>query len=598
MERRVNNKTLSSTRFDKYSRLVTYEGAEHLSSTVPISGLSLASNIQRMCSSMVDHMHDVSLNKIAVRYLVSFFKVDANDNIYFLWASELKGEDKYGLMNQAASDTYPVELSIPFNAVSSNPHSNAPPGSSAASGRTAYSSHNWTCPCCTRTVSTTERFEVTYKALIGHFEREGGDQLLCLQHDDDDDANEENHDHSTHRPEEAESSHTTTTNNNTNNNNNNNNNSYSNTIKVKPIGGKNYDLEQVTVPPILRRAVPGLTRERYLRLISNPAFLYSTIRTCEDCANKLKQSMLRAMWKEEQKDRLDTARRRMAATHSTVDLQSGRQSVNSNAPAMDNGEQRGGNGAEEEERGGKERGQLSRERQRDRDRVREKCRPATQQRGHRPQPVQQQQQLQQRQSAGAVRTPRAQTAPSSTRAVQLATLARLQEKQKIEKVEEERRLVRENREKAHAASRRRQQNDRLRHEKQMGGTSAMLNPYFETLKQEDALRAAKVKSSASIRPSGKSKHQHQQQEVESEKHRQFLLSSIADLRRKLIPHDEQGTGDGVLTPRSSAKAGELPSTTAVTADLIGGLTKEEKMVFMRAMGFEPGLVQYPSLEGV
>ena len=83
LERRVNVHKLHDTRrFGMYERAVTYEGPEVNSQTAPVRGSILPSQVQRLCSSLVNHVAEVVVN-------ISNFPLETNVQFITIMATKM-----------------------------------------------------------------------------------------------------------------------------------------------------------------------------------------------------------------------------------------------------------------------------------------------------------------------------------------------------------------------------------------------------------------------------------------------------------------------------------------------------------------------------
>ena len=88
LDRRVNDHKLKDKSVDMYKRCVTFEGDEHLSYSAPLAGSGLATQLQQLCNSIVEHVFSVSQQRIS--RMVMNFKVDDNNKVWLLWCSSLR----------------------------------------------------------------------------------------------------------------------------------------------------------------------------------------------------------------------------------------------------------------------------------------------------------------------------------------------------------------------------------------------------------------------------------------------------------------------------------------------------------------------------
>lgn len=91
VSRRRNKHAVRDTRESMYDRAVTYEGPPHLSEDSYVAP-HIRYEIERFCMDLVKYMYHE--HRIPMRRMVLHFKVDWNSQIWFLWASSVRVQDK------------------------------------------------------------------------------------------------------------------------------------------------------------------------------------------------------------------------------------------------------------------------------------------------------------------------------------------------------------------------------------------------------------------------------------------------------------------------------------------------------------------------
>ena len=101
-EKCSNLRKLNDKHYDIYERAVTYNGEEFQAKIEPIKGRLLPERMQQIAHNIVEHVSNITLEKIKIIRMILNFKVDKKDRIIFLWCSSLrieKGERKKSLNN-------------------------------------------------------------------------------------------------------------------------------------------------------------------------------------------------------------------------------------------------------------------------------------------------------------------------------------------------------------------------------------------------------------------------------------------------------------------------------------------------------------------
>ena len=89
-EKCTNLKKIYDKHFDIYERAVTYDGEEFQTKTEPIKGNHIPQRIEKIGLNIVNHVSNITLEKIKIIRLILNFKIDKKDRIIFLWCSSLR----------------------------------------------------------------------------------------------------------------------------------------------------------------------------------------------------------------------------------------------------------------------------------------------------------------------------------------------------------------------------------------------------------------------------------------------------------------------------------------------------------------------------
>lgn len=85
-------KKINDKHFDIYERAVTYDGEEFQTKTEPLKGNNLPERIEKIGLDIVNHVSNITLEKIKIIRMILNFKIDKRDRIIFLWCSSLRIE--------------------------------------------------------------------------------------------------------------------------------------------------------------------------------------------------------------------------------------------------------------------------------------------------------------------------------------------------------------------------------------------------------------------------------------------------------------------------------------------------------------------------
>ena len=89
-EKCTNLRKIYDNHFDIYERAVTYDGEEFQTKTEPIKGNHIPQRIEKIGLNIVNHVSNITLEKIKIIRLILNFKIDKKDRIIFLWCSSLR----------------------------------------------------------------------------------------------------------------------------------------------------------------------------------------------------------------------------------------------------------------------------------------------------------------------------------------------------------------------------------------------------------------------------------------------------------------------------------------------------------------------------
>ena len=98
-EKCTNLKKIADKHFDIYERAVTYDGEEFQTKTEPLKGRHIPQRIEKIGLNIVNHVSNITLEKIKIIRLILNFKIDRKDRIIFLWCSSLRIQNNSNIIH-------------------------------------------------------------------------------------------------------------------------------------------------------------------------------------------------------------------------------------------------------------------------------------------------------------------------------------------------------------------------------------------------------------------------------------------------------------------------------------------------------------------
>eukprot|EP00003_Mantamonas_plastica_P004730 TRINITY_DN1376_c0_g1_i2.p1 TRINITY_DN1376_c0_g1~~TRINITY_DN1376_c0_g1_i2.p1 ORF type:complete len:598 (-),score=183.53 TRINITY_DN1376_c0_g1_i2:311-2104(-) len=305
VERRVNNKRLDDKRTTLYDKAVTFDGPDYLSTTTPLSGSSLSSHIRRICISIADHIENTSPQQYKVKSMVLNLRVDPDDHIWLLWCSALRVDSSAGM----------ASILTETDGSSSSMQGRSVGVSMTVSRGTEQSFH---CPSCYRLRPMHEQYDVSYKMILTQHHNQqamksylpnNANRLRLFpgfakkkQLDEEEFVKWQEERIAEYQEREAAKKSKRRFGNSTfsssigsSNKSSKNGGSGGRHNKSKSSSKSRYDYEsdededdfnwenKDAIPPVIRTLHPSMSVSRFENLASNPQFLYTTTKVCEDC---------------------------------------------------------------------------------------------------------------------------------------------------------------------------------------------------------------------------------------------------------------------------------------------------------------------------
>lgn len=174
LERRVNNKKLSDTKYDVYERAVTFEGSDFLSEVTPVRGPTMVMQVHDIADGIVQHIAAVTGDKMQISRMALNFKVDDRDRLWLLFASSLRLRDELKVAKQLGQDDCGLpNTPLEANAILQIPEHVRRIGTTMPS-RPAVLQCTCGCPTCEQKVENGAMCDVSYKVIIEYEERKRG----------------------------------------------------------------------------------------------------------------------------------------------------------------------------------------------------------------------------------------------------------------------------------------------------------------------------------------------------------------------------------------------------------------------------------------
>ena len=93
-EKCSNIKKIYDKKYDIYERAVTYDGEEFHIKIEPLKGSNLPDRIEKIGTSIANHVSNITLEKIKIIRMILNFKIDKKDRVLFLWCSSLRIDNR------------------------------------------------------------------------------------------------------------------------------------------------------------------------------------------------------------------------------------------------------------------------------------------------------------------------------------------------------------------------------------------------------------------------------------------------------------------------------------------------------------------------
>lgn len=257
LERRVNKKKLSETKYDVYERAVTFEGPDFLSQVTPVRGPALVLQVHDVADSIVQHIAAVSGDGLRISRMALNFKLDNRDRLWLMFASSVRMRDELrkatqlgqvdSLLQQGLTNT-PLDADVMLKV----PDHVRRVGTTMAS-RPMSLQCTCRCPTCAEKVEAGSLCDVTYKVIIEYEEQKHGPIKQPLP------------------------------------------------VSLWPPGHSKVEDPQrqpePEVPKTITQIHPRLTAAEYARFRHDVAFLYKVATVCEACYLRFSAPQLGSYWR-------------------------------------------------------------------------------------------------------------------------------------------------------------------------------------------------------------------------------------------------------------------------------------------------------------
>ena len=190
-EKCTNLRKIEDKHFDIYERAVTYDGEEFQTKTEPIKGNHIPQRIEKIGLNIVNHVSNITLEKIKIVRLILNFKIDRKDRIIFLWCSSLRILNTSNIINPSRlinikDHSKNVQIKQNIKEIDNNKIKLRPPDyvnlfKYSVSGKPILPQKESFCLNCGQKVENYRLYEISFKTIIeGHDNRKRDKQYYNI----------------------------------------------------------------------------------------------------------------------------------------------------------------------------------------------------------------------------------------------------------------------------------------------------------------------------------------------------------------------------------------------------------------------------------
>lgn len=225
VERRINLHPLSDQNTDFYDRIATYEGLEAHSKAESVTTPQIVGDIQRICEGMVQHVRKVSGGNVDITRIIVYFRLDERDNLWLLYCGGVQIFDLEEEVSKGPERE--LELSLPLEAISKH--------MPAGGHYHEMAVNRLPCFSCNLLIRQESLYPLSYRLILSCLENGFDSPPNCSE------------------------------------------------LSSETLLEISEERQADEVPGLIRRAVEGVTNEKYKALKENMKWLQSSLKLCESC---------------------------------------------------------------------------------------------------------------------------------------------------------------------------------------------------------------------------------------------------------------------------------------------------------------------------
>jgi len=288
VERKTNLNAITNLKIDFYERIVTYEGPEHLCVTDNITSPTLASDIQKACINIVNHVNFISEGATKITRMVLFFKVDHKDRLWLLFTSGLKVTDESTESQRAGFNpnkfhfnVSPV-ITVPEGVMENNTSPEKPTKTKKSQLPDRETSGREMCPGCDRFFARDDFYHISFKNIIQDYEDLIHEEEM--KHSESPSTNTTVNFLQPKQPQKTDMNYHQ---------------QRLSHLENKPNNeiefydeAEDYKTKRTAVPPIILKIFTIMSVPKYRKLRNDPNWIYNTASVCTNCYVRLTSSAL------------------------------------------------------------------------------------------------------------------------------------------------------------------------------------------------------------------------------------------------------------------------------------------------------------------
>ena len=167
-EKCSNLKKLNDKHYDIYERAVTYDGEEFQTKKEPVKGSHIPEGMKNIAIKIVNHIKNITLEKINIIRMILNFKIDKKDRIIFLWCSSLRLEperSKKKLLTKMHKSFSDINI-VDDSKINFNHPDNINIFKYSVLGKPINPHKEGHCPNCGLNVENYKLYEISFKNII------------------------------------------------------------------------------------------------------------------------------------------------------------------------------------------------------------------------------------------------------------------------------------------------------------------------------------------------------------------------------------------------------------------------------------------------